>query len=386
MLTYEIWLSRHMVRNVAYTILTACLSVASLQAAWRTEVIDPGGGGKFSTLLFDKNGNGHASYVDEQLHLLKYAFWDHMLQKWFVMTVDDHCDGFSSMALDSHQNPHIAYQPYGSPGIRYAHWDGSAWRRETIHVNASLVQFYTSIAITAHDYPIITYYEVYGPDGVAFQLHLCTVEWNGRYWESGTVDWTQGSGKFNSIAKGSHGALAIAYANVKYENASLRFARWTGNAWRISILEGASGPFPVYSVSMVFDEQDTPHITYTDVANRLVKYATYTHDKWNLETVDRLAAVSYPDRNGIALDAAGVPYISYYDSGLGALKVAHREDTRWISDTVDAGYSGFTSSLQIANNQIFVIYCDLLNHSLKCARQQLAAHSVSLTSSLLHNH
>jgi hypothetical protein len=339
---------------------------------WQVQVIDPAAGGaKYSTLLVDKAGNAHASYFNENTRQLKYAFWDHALAKWLVMTVDEKVAGFASMALDSKQRPHIAYLEYGTQRLKYAFWDGTSWKIQTIELKAKLVEFYTSIALDLDDQPVISFYEVLNSSGdVVLQLRY--IRRNGALWETRTIDSSQGSGKFNSIRVGPHGSLHAAYANVKDETATPRYARWNGKSWDTEILEqGAGGRLLVYSVSMIVDLNDVPHITYTDVPNRLVKYATRQGGKWQLQVVDAVAKEGYPDRNGIALDSLGNPYLSYYDAGLGLLKVARRKDQQWLIETVDQDYSGFNSSLQVDQNSIWVIYAGDAGAVLKCARTPL---------------
>jgi hypothetical protein len=178
-----------------------------------------------------------------------------------------------------------------------------------------------------------------------------------------------GTGKFNSIAVDSTGHPHIAYATVNYENASLRYAYWNGESWKTQILEGEEGPAPSYSVSMVLDKGDNPHITYTDLVHRLVKYATRKDGHWKMEAVDSLAKAGYPDRNAIALDDQGNPYISYYDAGAGVLKMAHRQGQKWAAELVDRG--GLQSSLQIDHGAIWVTFGDEAGDRLKFARRPL---------------
>src|SRR5215831_1177169 len=83
------------------------LTAHSFAAQWRIEVFDAGGGGKYPGLRIDSFGNIHASYFNEPLNELKYAFWDHRLNRLFTMPLDDRCNGFTSLALDSQQHPHI---------------------------------------------------------------------------------------------------------------------------------------------------------------------------------------------------------------------------------------------------------------------------------------
>jgi hypothetical protein len=333
-------------------------------AVWQVQVVDPGGGGKHSTLMFDKAGNAHAVYWNEPLQEVRYVFWDHHLNKWFMMKVADHSLGYCSMALDSHQRPHVVFL---DGQLKYAHWDGTSWKAEAIHLGAKLIEYYTSIALDSEDHPMITYYEIFSNSSADAVLRLRSVKFTGQSWELNTVDRGLGSGKFNSMAIGKDGVPQIAYANVHDETAGLRYARRNGNLWETKVLENQY----MLSVKLVLDKDNNPHIAYTDAMNAAVKYARLRAGNWQLHVVDRMDRAAFPDRHGMALDDDGNPYISYYDEGLGALKVAHLEGEKWMAEVVDDSFSGFTSSIQIANGEIVVMYYDTVNNSLKCARRPL---------------
>ena len=345
-------------------------------AAWEIGVVDAAGVGRFSSLKFDKDGNAHVAYVMEGGRFtLKYGFWDHTLNRWFTMPVSESAS-FCSLVLDSKQRPHISYADYGTAKgskLRYAHWDGTAWKTEAIQLSADVIAYYTSIALDVSDKPTISYYEYEGPGGIGYTLRLRTVSWNGTRWEGRTIDATPGSGKFNFLVADSGGGLQIAYANVKAEYASLRYGRWNGQSWATEVLEGSRTPFYVYSVAAGLDAANNPHIVYTDVANRLVKYTTRRDGKWELQVVDSMSKEAYPDRNGIAVDSEGKPYVSYYDAALGTLKVATRSGSRWITETVDQDFAGFGSSLQIDRGFLWVTYADERGGALKFARKALVA-------------
>jgi hypothetical protein len=347
------------------------VSVGTYARDWEVQAVDPGGGGKYSSLRMDSFGNAHASYYNEPLHELKYAFWDHRLRRWFIMTLDEHCSGFTSLALDSQQRPHISYIEYGTGRLKYAHFDGRSWKSETIPIAGKQIDYFTSIALASDDRPIISYYEYLNTAASENVLHLRTVKFTGAYWELSTVDGHSGSGKFNAIAMGHDGNLQVAYANVKDESASLRYARWNGNSWDSEILEGKDHPQASYSVNLVLSRDDVPYITYIDAAKRLIRYATIQDRHWQFETVDAVADGAFPDRNGIALDIEGSPYISYYDAGKGILKVAHREGSKWVAEIVEATFSGYTPSIQVADGEIVITYFDTATNSFKCARRAL---------------
>jgi hypothetical protein len=353
--------------TIVLMLLAAACATTANAAEWRVDILDPSAG-MFSSMKFDLYGNAHVSYHDPSQHQLRYAFWDHILERWFTTSVD-RSGGPCTLALDSHQRPHISYHNYGG-GLMYARWDGASWQKQKIPIPSKLVEFYTSIALDQSDHPSISFYEIDDAAGDRV-ARLRSLMWSGKFWALTTVDSTLGTGKFNSIAVDSSGHRHIAYATVNYDNASLRYAYWNGESWKTQILVGEGGPAPCYSVSMVLDKNDNPHVTYTDLSHLLVKYATKRGGQWKIQTVDSLAKWGYPDRNGIAVDDQGNPYMSYYDAGAGLLKVAHRQGQNWVVEVVDRGFAGLQSSLQIDHGTIWVTYADEANGGLKFARRPL---------------
>lgn len=346
------------------------LATASLHATeWHRETVDGSIGGRFSSLRVDKYGNAHVCSFSSDQNMLSYAFWDSAIHKWFT-TYLDRSSGFCSLILDSHEHPHISSLEYGTGKLKYLYWDGTSWNKEALQIQARIIAYNTSITLDSKDNPIISFYEEVGAG--LDKIRLRVVARNNRLWELRTVDADEGSGKFNSIGIDSAGNPEIAYGNVEYKNASLRFARWNGHAWDIEILEGAGRPgTSMWSVGLLVDKADLPHIAYTDVANRLVKYAVKKNGRWDVQVVDSLAKVGYPDRNGIATDSQGNIYISYYDAGAGVLKLAHMKDHKWASEVVDQNFNGFTSCLRIYGDTIWITYSDDTGEELRIARRSL---------------
>ena len=378
--------ARRCYRACSFLLLAVMPAWQGAAAQWTIESVDRTGPGYYTSLKADRSGDLHAAYIPEVPgHPLKYAFWDKLVKRWFTMDVASNAS-FCTLVLDSKDHPHISYADFGSglgTRIKYASWDGS-WKVEPIDVHpGGSIAYFTSIAFDAHDNPVLTYYD-YADSQMNNVLHLGSVFWRGHYWEERTVDRTPGSGKFNSLAIDSTGKPVIAYANVSYQTDSLRFATWSGNAWHVEIIEGAAEPFPTYSVAMVLDKKDNPHIVYTDLVHRLIKYATRRNGKWETEAVDSYmnvaAGMGYWDRNGITVDDQGNPYISYFDKGAGVLKVAHRVNGRWYREIVDNNMAGMTSSLAIADGMLWVSYAGLYDGSFKVASRPLDETAQPVTS------
>lgn len=344
--------------------LGSCMLAAVYGADWKVGVVPDVPGGKFSSLKLDRYGNAHVAHVDGFEGLLHYSFWDRALDKWFSTDLDSGA-GFCSLALDSKQRPHISF-PAGT-GVVHRYWDGEKWQKQFADVHARQINYYTSIVLDPNDYPSISFYEEAGAGDAWGRLRV--VVWNGSYWDLRTIDAIHGSGKFNSMAMDSQGHPEIAIGNVEYMSLSLRYARWNGEAWKVEILENTVSS--KWSVAMVLDKNDSPHIVYTDVGAHLVKYVTKRAGKWEIQAVDSIVRQAYPDRNGIAVDAEGNPYVSYYDAGIGVLKVAHRVNGRWVAEVVDQDYVGYTSSMQISNDTIWLTYGDERGERLRFAHRPI---------------
>lgn len=356
-------------RSAMLVLLGGLAVMATAKAGgWEIGTVEGALGGEYSSMQFDTYGNAHVAYEAEGS--LQYSFWDHDLKRWFTTTLDK-ATGFCSLTLDSKQHPHISYPQFGE--LRYTFWDGKSWHKQTVHLPSEQTTFYNSIALDPKDNPRITYYENFLPSGENI-IRLRMVAWNGKFWELMTIDQDRGSGKFNSLAIDSAGRPHVAYGNVQYENAGLRYASWDGTRWNDEILEGAGMPGTYrQAVMLILDKHDVPHIAYTDVLNQIVKYATQVNGKWRFQDVDAIGRAAFPDRNGIALDEQGNPYISYYDSETGVLKVAHRQGQKWVSEVVDGGFAGFTSSLQIHDGTIWLTYSGGAGQGLRFARRTVVS-------------
>ncbi len=338
------------------------LPTKAVQAGdWKIESVDAQGASvKYTSLKVDTFGNVHVAYmIDDQNHYpLRYALWDHSLKRWFTMTVDENV-ATCSLALDSKQRPHISYTDYAGGRLKYAHWDGAKWRTEVIPVNSQNVNYYQSISLTPDDHPNISFYEYQGPKDTDIRIRLRTVIWNGQNWDLRTVDSDPGSGKFNTIAADPQGHLHLAYANVSAYTGGMRYAFWDGRTWNLEILEGEKenhGHGVGWSCNIALDKQSNPHLTYVDEVDKLIKYAVRKAGKWQIQVIDKVAGIAYPDRNSIAFDDQQRPYMGYYDAGRGILKLARLDGQKWTFETVDGGYSGFTSSMDIKEGDIWISY------------------------------
>jgi hypothetical protein len=271
--------------------------------SWVTETVDsPGKVGFYCSLKLDVAGAPHVSYYDETNSDLKYAYKDCSgANRWIVGTVDS--DGIvgeqTSLALDANQYPHIAYAQFHDTtrDLKYARWDGRAWRMEIVDRNLGFV--------------------------------------------------------FPSLALDSHGRPQIAYHD--FANGYLKFARWDGRVWQIEVVDrdGRYGGSP----SMALDAEGGAHIIYHDANTDYLKYAHWDGYFWHIEEVDDLGVTGdVLISKSLALDSRGDPHISYYDRRNSRLKYGRRipeadQDKEIANDDAHSGGLAAQSTVMFALGQ-----------------------------------
>jgi hypothetical protein len=125
---------------------------------WHTQTIDTGGA--YTSLVLDSSDLPHIGYD------LKYAWGDRTV--WHTQTVDSEISPspYTSLALDSSAHPHLSYclhKPWEGPPIewacrelRYAWHDGTHWHIQTVEYDAG---GYTSLVLDSSNQPHISYYQ-----------------------------------------------------------------------------------------------------------------------------------------------------------------------------------------------------------------------------------
>jgi len=367
-------------------ILAMLVSASGQSNTWKIEVVDNAGYvGVNNSLALDSHDNPHISYYDHLEGNLKYARWTD--SGWEIEVVDNsgNVGEHTSLAIDSHDNPHISYLDYTNKDLKYAHWTGSAWIVEVVD-NRDNAGSFASIALDENDFPHISY---------TYNGILQYACWNGENWGIETVDNSQYRSD-TSIVLDKNGYPHISYSEwCVSQNNDLRYAWWDGENWNIQVVDEAYLDNGIRGTSIALDGSGYPYISYCVLPTMpsflisstrgILKCARWTGENWVIETVDNGGDLSNVEWDtSIVLDKNDRPHISYYDWGHKQVKYASWDGEDWTIEIVDnisvdtewGSYFGrWNTSIALdRNNNPYISYCDLINgEALKLASVRVSS-------------
>lgn len=339
-----------------------------LSSDWTIEVVDSiGWVGLYNSIAVDANGIPHMSYmeyIDYDNKNLKYAKWTGT--GWSNETVDIG-GGFSSIALDSNNNPHIGHSQGTNPdhNLSYSRWDGGVWQSEIVDSTGN-VGYHVSLAIDANDWPRMSYVrDPVLPWDQGYRLKHAA--WNGSAWNIEIVESLNHAMGRTSIAVDSIGYTHISYAVRVGENSTLKYASWNGSAWIIETVDTVDTNEYVGSANdLALDGHDRPHIAYDDLTNRDLRYAWWNGSAWNVSVVESAGWVG--GGPSIALDGNDRPHIGYFNTVQHDLKYARWNGSAWNIEVVDFDGVFGSGSLTLDDDDLpHMSYFDGMNMDLKYA-------------------
>jgi hypothetical protein len=292
---------------------------------WVTETVDDVPA-IVTSLALSSRDRPHICYTtpEDSLH---YAHWTGA--DWAKETVDTEVVTDCSLALDSHGRPHVCYITPGVAGheLQYAWLTDTGWDHSlsTFDPDSGYPNS-CSLALDSHDQPHIGFATSGGPFTVHY-YHLA-----GGVWDDEVVD--DGSAGAVSIALDSYDRPHISYATAE-ATFCLHYAWLTDTGWAKQTVD----PADVWDCSLALDSNNLPHISYfvgsgffdgfddhegDHTMTGMLKYANLTASGWNIQTLDQ-ETVTWEGLDGhapigiigggkwssIALDSEDLPHISY---------------------------------------------------------------------------
>jgi hypothetical protein len=349
---------------------------------WTEETIDAQQA-RFPSIATDSDGNVHLVYSSDT-EGFKYGFRSAGSKHWFTMPIEGGA-GFTSLTLDSKNNPHVCLAINTSGIIKYGSFEGAKWSFQQIAPGTGPVWYSCSVGVSPDGTPHVSWYQEKGPD-LSLYGHYKYAVLKGGAWLVRTIDSDPLTGKWHGMVVDGKGNAHISYDC--FVNGELKYSVESGSQWHISVVDSRrltrslEPQNTVESVgmgnSLVLDAKGLAHISYqTDSA---LKYASETGESFKTQVVETVRPwgswVGY--RTGLALDSHSVPHISYEDAG--TLKHAYWDGQKWNIQVLARNGSEpyrFSAMAIDKNDGIYIVYRDPMEGSLKLKLGRLVGKSAA---------
>jgi hypothetical protein len=310
---------------------------------WNTEALKANNLESVQTIAIDRNDRPHiiiGGKADDNVYPLEYAGRTGCPWNFELLETGDSLAMHNSMALDSKGNPHVAYTiedgPFGALQLRYAQWTGNSWNITQLDSGSNIGQR-NSIGIDSNDHPHLTWAD---PD----HSRLKYGKWTGGNWSIEILPF----GTFSSsMAIDSKDIPHIVYC----DDGDLRHAKWNGNVWKTELVDSKVGRYCAVKPpnAIAIDSNDFVHIAYRDSSYNYpydypgLKHANWTGEEWRIELVEREVEGGYrPSNPTIALTSNDLPRISFvrhWGSNYRNNTVVYAEwnGNNWTFDTIGTG-------------------------------------------------
>jgi hypothetical protein len=292
--------------------------------SWQIEIVDgqEGHAGSHTALDLDATGQPHISYCAN--NDLRYA--SHDGTEWAIETVDSDGCLYTSLAIDTLDEPHISYFS-GASDLMYAHHYGGSWHVQTVQFQGTLGE-HSALALDEARLPHIVYWDRTNK-AVKYARRV------GPNWQFDTIDEPVDIVARLSLALDSAGRPHVVYRDHQSPSV-VKYAHHDGSGWQIELV--CDDPTGLNS-SLALDSSDRPHVTYEDWG---LVYAYKDGADWRRTQVE--AGLTMGDYSTLALDGAGWPHIAYggWPYPEHVLKYAYFDGFDWQIETVET--SGETSN------------------------------------------
>lgn len=225
-----------------------------------------------------------------------------------------------SLALDTNNIPHIAYQ--GDNILKLARCEPIDCSSTSIEVvdNALNASYYPSIVLDSADRPIIAYI-----DGDDKQLKIAFCADNECHTSAKKVlDTNVRNGSPISLQLDSAGNPVVAYAD---ENLNLKILHCADITCTTSTIQVVENTVQALSPSMQIDSSDIPVVAYYDTGNFNLRYGRCTSSACTTFTASTLDSPGdVGDWASLALDTNDVAVITYFDRTNGDSNIIYCND------------------------------------------------------------
>jgi len=270
--------------------------------------------------------------------LLVCFFFSSALGSWEVETADPtyNTGQYASIALDSNDYPHIAYQYYTPSMARelhYTFWNGTNWEYEVIDGNGPGQNSgaYCSLALDEDDIAHFSYYDLN-----VGALKYATWDDTADTWVCEIVETNDyGPGYFSCLVLDANGYSHIAYM----DDGTVDYAYMDASGWHLEVAATSTGYQQYQWISMALDSEEYPHISFHKWIGAELMYTRKSASGWSVETVDNDGSVG--TYSSIALTSDDKPLIAYREDN--NLYLTRWDGSSWTRETVVAAGNAYSS-------------------------------------------
>ena len=255
------------------SLLAPFISPNPCEAGWKKKNL--GGGGGYNSIALDTSGSPHISYQDDsnpEDYVLRHAFSNG--RTWKTEVVDSGNVGwYSSIKIDFLGHIHIGYHT-GQPtySLKYAFFDGTSWVKTILESGG----YSTSIAVDGNNRPHVSHITGGSISELRYVYH------NGTAWVTESVAQDALWFGATSLALTPSNAAYIAFSDSSSPR-RLYLATNVSGSWEINYLGDG-----LWS-SLALDSLGNPHILYYSEGTQELKYTRYNGFGWFTESVNQVA-------------------------------------------------------------------------------------------------
>ncbi len=390
-------------------------------------------------IAMDSDKNPHLVFFDRIDSMLKYAHHDGA--DWTVETLDfiyeptgTTPEGSSdeegrihpSIAVDSQDNPHVAYRN-ADEGLKYAYHDGTAWTLELIDSTTNnwgnvVAGQGSAIVLDDDDHPHITAFSYGSADADIRLMSFDGTEWTAhdigegfavatalaiddddrfhvlyrrnaegsnhelvyahrhleddQEWEEEKtfeINWNR---RPFDMAVDSNGTAAIAFS-ANLDTSEIEVHENSQGSWNSTIIDGSNVTTNWAEINAAFDDQGEILVSYRgndpDSDMRGLILARQVSGQWQRQFVAELDTGPPTPYHGLTVDEDNRLHLAYRDSAFSSVVWTHLDDSQqWQSDVA---YSpeplvGTRSSLvRLGDGTVHALYWDASNERIRHARR-----------------
>lgn len=229
--------------------------------------------GIYNSLQLLPNGKPRVAYWDAVNERMRYAYYTGTEWKYstiYTMSCAEPFPPIVSLALDSTNKPHVSFYDCEASNLKYAYQDSSGWHVSTVD-SSFRSGLYSSIAIDSEDNPHISYRSGQGEAG-----RLMYAFFNGSIWDFIQVDPDFWYGEHSSLALDAKDRPHIGYTSLPGKNVpthELRVAFYDGFGWFRETIDKSTNDGDFTSISLQVDKNGHTHVAYIDNGVDQLRYA-----------------------------------------------------------------------------------------------------------------